>query len=71
MADTLMGQDCPADRLDPDIVKSPNDKKSYRHFKLANGVTVLLIHDPAVAAGLATDATQVGPPPTPPPYPSQ
>lgn len=67
MADTGMGQDCPADGVDPQVIKSPNDKKSYRHFKLANGVTVLLIHDPAVAAGLATDATQVCHPPPPSP----
>jgi hypothetical protein len=66
MADSRVEQDGPTDRLDPDIVKSPNDKKTYRHFKLANGVTVLLIHDPAVAAGLSTDATQVQPPPPPP-----
>eukprot|EP00882_Tetradesmus_deserticola_P020972 GHRQ01022665.1.p1 GENE.GHRQ01022665.1~~GHRQ01022665.1.p1 ORF type:complete len:274 (+),score=115.83 GHRQ01022665.1:417-1238(+) len=37
-----------------DIIQSPNDKKSYRHLKLSNGIAVLLIHDPAVAEALAT-----------------
>lgn len=34
------------------VQKSPSDKKSYRIIQLENGLTALLIHDPAVAAGL-------------------
>lgn len=34
------------------VQTSPSDKKSYRIIQLENGLTALLIHDPAVAAGL-------------------
>lgn len=47
------------------VLQSPSDKKSYRHFQLPNGLTVLLIHDPTVAAGLQ-GGTQVRPLPLPP-----
>ena len=29
-------------------VKSPNDKKLYKHVRLSNGLTVLLISDPEI-----------------------
>lgn len=35
-----------------EVQKSPSDKKCYRIIQLENGLTALLIHDPAVAAGL-------------------
>ncbi len=32
-----------------EVVKSPNDKKEYRYFKLPNGLAVLIIADPEMA----------------------
>ena len=32
-----------------EVIKSPQDKKQYRHLTLANGLTVLLIHDPEIS----------------------
>jgi hypothetical protein len=35
-----------------EVVKSDNDKKDYCHLVLGNGLQVLLIHDPDIAAAL-------------------
>lgn len=40
------------------IFQSPSDRKSYKYLRLSNGVSVLLIQDPAVAEALA--AAEVG-----------
>lgn len=39
------------------VQQSPSDKKQYRLFQLQNGLTALVIHDPAVAAGLQSGDT--------------
>jgi hypothetical protein len=36
-----------------EVMKSPADKKDYRFLKLGNGMSVLLIHDPEIAAAMA------------------
>jgi hypothetical protein len=38
-----------------EVLKSPNDRKSYRRITLESGLVALLIHDPEVAAALAAD----------------
>jgi len=39
----------------PKPVQSPADKKTYKYLKLSNGMSVLLIHDPAVAISAGTE----------------
>lgn len=39
-----------------EVLKSPADRKEYRYVSLANGLQVLLIHDPEVAAAVAAAA---------------
>eukprot|EP00878_Enallax_costatus_P039143 GHUV01044684.1.p1 GENE.GHUV01044684.1~~GHUV01044684.1.p1 ORF type:complete len:210 (+),score=62.21 GHUV01044684.1:129-758(+) len=41
--------------MECDIIQSPNDKKLYRYLTLSNGLSALLIHDPAVAEALAAE----------------
>ena len=41
--------------MECDTIQSPADKKLYRYLKLPNGVSALLIHDPAVAEALAAE----------------
>jgi hypothetical protein len=36
-----------------ELIKSPSDRKEYRYLKLPNGMAVLLIHDPEIAAAMA------------------
>ena len=46
-----------------EIIKSPYDKKLYRHLVLDNGLRVLLIHDPDITkdkeGGEGTDHADV------------
>ena len=37
---------------DEDILKSPQDRRLYRRLVLPNGMMVLLIHDPEMAAAV-------------------
>jgi hypothetical protein len=39
-----------ASRDDEVVTKSPNDQRSYRFFRLTNGLCVLFIHDPEIYA---------------------
>jgi nardilysin len=39
-----------ASRHDEMVIKSPNDQRSYRLLRLANGLCALLIHDPEIYA---------------------
>jgi nardilysin len=39
-----------ASRDDEIVTKSPNDQRSYRFFRLTNGLCVLFIHDPEIYA---------------------
>jgi hypothetical protein len=57
-AGTTSSSQAPA-AMQHEVQKSPSDKKSYRIIQLENGLTALLIHDPAVAAGLQQQSPQV------------
>jgi len=37
-------------RDDKLVIKSPNDQRSYRLLRLANGLCALLVHDPEIYA---------------------
>ena len=37
-------------RDDELVIKSPNDQRSYRLLRLANGLSALLVHDPEIYA---------------------
>ena len=43
-----------------DIIKSPNDKRSYEYVELDNGLSVLLINDPEATKAAAAMAVNVG-----------
>lgn len=44
------------------LQQSPSDQKSYRFFRLPQGLSVLCIHDPAIAEALAQDEQPVSRP---------
>ncbi|KAI8472962.1 MAG: Metalloenzyme, LuxS/M16 peptidase-like protein [Monoraphidium minutum] len=41
-----------------EVLKSPSDRKAYRYVKLGNGMSVLLVHDPEIAADAAARAAR-------------